>query len=264
MAALAWLGAEHTLALGLTPVGVADAGYYRMRMAAPPLPPASADLGPFWEPSLDRLIALKPDLILMDSWSALDRATFERVAPVLPIPAYPRDASGWSFAAGQLSDLGRRLNRESVAQAALAEAERRIEALRARAQAAGAPPVYVALLAQTGRNATLYGGSGLVGGALERLGLPNAWRGPFSPSGSAVVGLDALAGEPDAVVLAIDLATTSGSFARATTGNALWRLLPSVRKRRVAALGRFYPHGGLASLLAFAEQAATAVEAARG
>ncbi|MFD1703429.1 ABC transporter substrate-binding protein [Methylopila henanensis] len=248
----------------MTPVGVADVGYFRIRVATPPLPDTVADLGPFWEPSLERLIALKPDLILMDSWSALDRRTFERVAPVLPIPAYPPEASGWAFAAGLLRDLSLRLGREDLGRLLLSEAEKRMEALRARAAAVGAPPVYVALLSQTGRNATLYGGSALVGGALERLGLPNAWRGRFSHSGTAVVGLDALAGENEAVVLAVDLENASGSFARATAANALWRSLPAVRKGRIARLGGFYPYGGLASLLRFADQAVAAVEAAHG
>lgn len=260
LASIAWLGAENTLALGVTPVGVADAAYYRARMVSPRLPEEVPDLGPFWEPNLERLFALRPDLILVDSWSVIDGAKLERIAPVERVPAYPQGTGGWDFATGTLRRLGVLLQREAAAGQVVAEAERRIAAFRHRVDAVGALPAYVGLIARNGRNITLYGGSGLIGGVLERLGLRNAHPGPFSGTGTVTVGLDVLAREPDAVILCIDLATTSGSFARAVAGNVLWRSLPSVRRGRVGVLSGFYPFGGLGSALHFAGQAVRVLE----
>ena len=260
VASIAWLGAENTLALGATPVGVADAAYYRQRMVSPKLPEMVPDLGPFWEPNLERLFALRPDLILVDAWSVVDSTKLERIAPVERVPAYPQGMGGWDFATGTLQRLGVLLEREAIAGQAVADAERRIALLRRRAELAGARPVYVGLIARNGRNITLYGGSGLIGGVLEQLGLRNAHPGPFPGAGTATVGLDALAREPEAVILSIDLATASGSFARTVAGNGLWRSLPSVRLGRVGVLSGFYPFGGLGSALRFAEQAVQALE----
>ncbi|MDU0338538.1 ABC transporter substrate-binding protein [Bosea rubneri] len=265
MASIAWLGAENALALGVTPVGVADAGYYRERMVSPRLPEAVPDLGPFWEPNLERLFALRPDLVLVDAWSVIDGAKLARIAPVERVPAYPQGTGGWDFATGTLRRLGSVLQREAQARLVVAEAEQRIAALRQRVDAAGPLPAYVGLIARTGRNITLYGGSGLIGGVLERLGLRNAHPGPFSGVGTVTVGLDALAREPEAMILCIDLATASGGFARTVAGNALWRSLPSVRRGRVGLLSGFYPFGGLGSALHFAEQAVRVLESsARG
>ena len=261
IASIAWLGAENALALGVAPVGVADAAYYRQRMAHPPLPEGVADLGPFWEPNLERLLALRPDLILVDAWSVVDGGRLAEIARVERIPAYPQGSGGWDFAIGTLRHLGGMLDRDALAGQVAAAAEGRIAELRRRAEAAGAPPVYVGLLARGGRNVTLYGGPGLVGGVLERLGLSNAHAGPFSAAGTATVGLDALAREPGAVILCIDLATASGDFARSIAGNALWRSLPAVRGGRFGLLAGFYPFGGLGSAMHFAEQAVRILEA---
>lgn len=261
VASIAWLGAENALALGVTPVGVADAAYYRQRMVSPLLPETVPDLGPFWEPNLERLLALRPDLILVDSWSVVDGAKLERIAPIERVPAYPQGTGGWDFATSTLRRLGGLLTRENVASEVVTEAEQRMASLRQRADTAGGRPAYVGLIARNGRNITLYGGSGLIGGVLERLGLRNAHPGPFSGAGTATVGLDALAREPEAVILCIDLATATGGFARTVAGNALWRSLPSVRQGRVGVLSGFYPFGGLGSALRFAEQAVQTLEA---
>lgn len=263
VASIAWLGAENALALGVTPVGVADAAYYRQRMVSPQLPDAVPDLGPFWEPNLERLLVLHPDLILVDTWSVVDGAKLERIAPIERVPAYPQGTGGWDFATGTLRRLGTLLQRLAIAEQVVAEAGRRIAVLRQRVEVAGARPVYIGLIARNGRNITLYGGSGLIGGVLEQLGLRNAYPGPFSGAGTVTVGLDALAREPEAVILCIDLATATGSFARTVAGNALWRSLPSVRAGRVGVLSGFYPFGGLGSALHFAEQVVRMLETGR-
>ncbi|MFP5487257.1 MAG: ABC transporter substrate-binding protein, partial [Acidimicrobiia bacterium] len=91
---LEWDFAEHLLALGVTPVGVADAAGYGNWLASE-LPADVTDVGTRQEPSLESIAALDPDLIIgVDFRHAANLEQFEAIAPTLLFTVYPPPSAG--------------------------------------------------------------------------------------------------------------------------------------------------------------------------
>lgn len=65
VAALEWLPIELLLALGVTPLAVADVHNYNLWVAEPKLPATVVDVGQRTEPNLELLQQLQPSLVLL-------------------------------------------------------------------------------------------------------------------------------------------------------------------------------------------------------
>jgi len=64
---LEWGVTEHLVALGVMPVGAADAEGYGNWVSAEPLDDSVTDVGVRGEPSIDAIAALAPDLVVADA-----------------------------------------------------------------------------------------------------------------------------------------------------------------------------------------------------
>lgn len=89
---------------------------------------AVKDLGAITQPNLERIYALKPDLILMTSLQANHYDALSEIAPTLHFDINYRDSeSGHIQAVKQhLQDLGRIFNKEALAQQKIAELEAKV------------------------------------------------------------------------------------------------------------------------------------------
>ena len=93
--AIEWDTVENLHMLGMAPVGAADMKGYDTWVAAP-RPRGMKDVGSRQSPSLERIAALKPDLIVVPDYrSTKNLSQLKRIAPVLVTHPYP--ASGSQF-----------------------------------------------------------------------------------------------------------------------------------------------------------------------
>ena len=254
--AINWAAAETLLTLGIAPLAISDVGYYNRRMPTWPVKPPVLDIGPYWEPNLELLQQLAPELILCDPLPpTVDRA-LRSIAPTEVVDIYPTDQGVWHSASAFTLRLAERLDLESHAAAYLQVANERLEALAEQLAIRPQPPLCIAVLNQDGRHATVYGRNSMAQDVLDRLGLVNAWQGPSNAMGFSLTGVERLAETPDTHLLYIEIPTTSARLQSLRQPNALWDNLPSVRNGQSQPLGKFYPYGGVASALSLAERIA--------
>jgi iron complex transport system substrate-binding protein len=260
--ALNWVAAETLLTLGVPPLAISDDHYYRVRMPTQSLPDSVRDVGPYWEPNLELIQQLQPQLILSDPMTPTLERRLNGIAPTERVAIYPAADGAWRATTGFMSDLARRLGVEQVAADYIVAGEQRLAALRARLANRTLPPVCVAVLNQDGRHAAVYGKNSMVQDVLDRLGVENAWQGPVGPVGLAMVSIERLAERPDAHLVYVDIPTTSARLQSLRQPNDLWANLPAVRQGHTLTLQRFYPYAGAASVLDLAERIAAYLDSA--
>ena len=241
--ALEWTYAEELVALGLDPVGVADPGGYAGWVSAAPLPEGTEDVGTRAEPSLERIRALRPDLIIAVGYRhEAIRAELEDRAPTLVFDPYPEGADHLEEMRTTFRTIARAVGRTDEAEAVLAELDGTVADAATRLQGAGlaGAPVAVAqgALQQGLPVVRLFTDNAMVSGLLAETGLTNAWAGTPEQFGYNTVELEALTRLPDDARLLTISQPVSDPFADAFPGNPAWDGLPMVQE------GNVYPLGG--------------------
>jgi iron complex transport system substrate-binding protein len=256
IAAIDWAAAESLLALGVTPLAVADTGYYNQRMPQT-LPEETMDIGPFWEVNLELLDRIRPDLIFIGAPSLFMTPRLREIAPVEVVEDMVGEES-YGRASAILRQCGRAAGLPgSTAEAFVAGIEREMGSLAARIDRAR--PVCILLPDQSGSRAMVYGNGSMPGSVINRLGLVNAWQGQTNASGFIQVGFEALMALEDAIFMQIEIPTLTPQTERALANSQLWQRLPAVRRGRVSRLRQFYPFGGSLSSLHLAASLTAAV-----
>jgi iron complex transport system substrate-binding protein len=235
--------AELLLLLGVEPIAVMSAADWPVWTGEPPLPACVADLGASQEPNLERLAALKPDLILSTDYTAMAEAAAARIAPVERLTIYGAGGEPLPRAREVLLTLGRRLGLEDRAVAALATFDAELAGL-SRRLPANPPPLLIVAFTDT-RHARVFGRASLFGNAIEELGLANAYPGTVNPWGFATVGVEALAPYGDALLLSVDPAPadTWPTLER----SPIWTELPFVREGRVRRIAPVLTFGAVSA-----------------
>ncbi|WP_258002175.1 ABC transporter substrate-binding protein [Burkholderia sp. WAC0059] len=248
---LDWGLAETLLALGVVPAGVAEIGDYNANVVAPAVPPGVTDVGLRLAPDLELLQQLAPDLILINSSQASQRAMLERIAPVRAFAIYTDAGAPYRRAQQVTRELGRLCGCEAAADALVVRAAQALAAARARlvAMPSRARPRYLIRFFDS-RHVGLYGARSLFQDVFDALGLVNAWRGPTDYWGIGVAPLETLADTADAGLLYFE--PLPQGVARTLASNRLWHALPAVANNRVAALPPFWGFGMLPSAQRFA------------
>ncbi|WP_244110255.1 ABC transporter substrate-binding protein [Burkholderia cenocepacia] len=255
---LDWPLTEIVLSLGVVPVGVSRPPWYMRIDGVPPLPRGVIDTGLLFQPNFEVLEALKPDLIVITPFHAPLRAMLERIAPTLTVGLFGRGLDGYSAVRDATRQLAQRFDRPAAADALLARADaqlgdvtRRLAGFRATKR-----PVYL-LYPIDDRHMSVLGENSLYGGVLSRVGIANAWRGDADPQGATQTGLAALAQQPDAQALVLDM--PAGVGAQLARG-PLWNALPFVKAGRVRTLGALPSLGGVVASMRFAHGLALALQ----
>lgn len=250
--AIDWPFAETLIALGVTPAGVADAAAYREWVVEPPLPPETVDVGRRGAPHLATLQALAPEVVLV---SPFRRAPgLERVAPVRELPLHAPGESALYGATELARELAARYGRETELQGLLARLEHALQRLQVAAEALGGP-IYVAQFMDAG-HLRVFGDGGLYGAVLARAGIANAWQGPTSYWGFALVALARLDAEAARLVLVEPVPADAEAVMRASR---VWSSLPVVAAGGVRRLPPTWSFGGVYAAIRFAEQLGAAL-----
>lgn len=248
------LPTELLLTLGVTPLAAANLPLYRRLVAQPILPDEVTDLGPLTEPNAEYLQSLKPDVIVLASWQVGGLDRLARIAPLVPLQTISGDVPAVDHMAALLEKIGSLAGREAEATRWGQQANEALSAARATLGPRSARPLYVCRFFENGRNVAVFGGNGLIGDVLRRLGLSNAWQGRVNASGVASVGIDQLAGNPEARIVHFNRGPETARALERLAESALWNALPAVRSGRVTTMPVIYPSGGVFTAMRFARQ----------
>lgn len=196
--------------------------YLRDRLSSP------VDLGVPQEPDMERLAALKPDLIL---GSKLRHGRYYRLlSSIAPTVMSERIGASW---ADNLQLFARALNRKAEARQWLQQFEQRCAQVRQLAQASGNPRVSVVRSMQS--HIRLYLQNSFVGNVLQRCGIrrPDSQQGQgFAVRLRSPVAIRQLDAD---ILLLSEYAVERGSLIRRWQRSGFWQLL------QAPARGQLYP-----------------------
>ncbi|MEP7457444.1 ABC transporter substrate-binding protein [Phyllobacterium sp. SB3] len=253
------LPTELLLTLGICPVAVGNSRLYRRLVAEPELTPDVLDLGPLTEPNAELLQSLRPDAILVAKWQAGALEPLKRIAPLIPVAAVSRDLPGVALALQVMEQIATLTGTQEAARNWAVRLEQELQTATEQLEKRRRRPVYVCRFAEDGRNVALFGGYGLIGDVLGRIGLENAWTGRVNASGVTSAGIDSLAENPDAHIVHFDRGRETRKAIERLQDSSLWRALPAVRAGRVTAMPVIYPSGGVCSAVRLARQLAKVI-----
>lgn len=254
--AINWSAAETLLSLGITPLAVSDSHYFRRRIPHPELPQSVQDVGPFWEPNMEMLRALRPSLIISDNLPAAVMARMATFAPVETVSAWTAQQDRWTALQRWVQIMGDRLGAHTRARDFIQTCNNDMASLRARLASRAGEPTLVMVLDQDGKHAVIYGQGTLADSVLSHLGLTNGWQRPVNAIGIARVGIEQLARIDCERLFFTELPTTMTRLMRRRQPQGLWQQLPLVQAGKATELAHFFPFGGLETALNLAQHIA--------
>ncbi|MTK04849.1 ABC transporter substrate-binding protein [Micromonospora sp. CP22] len=233
---LEWGEVEMLVSLGVMPVGVADPKGYATWVSAAKLDEGVKDVGTRGEPSVDSIVALEPDLVVMeDDRGANVISQLEKYVPVV--------VTKGSDASDNLGRMRSDLNMIAAAVGKTAEAEKLLADFDAAiadgkkkiadAGAAG-KPFAIADGWKEGSTVSIrmFGEGALVSQIGIQLGLTNAWKGETDPAwGLGQTDVEGLTGltDPD-LHFFYNASDGADVFADGLNSNAIWKSLPFVKQ----------------------------------
>jgi ferric hydroxamate transport system substrate-binding protein len=250
-----WAEAEQLVTLGVTPVGVADPKGYATWDSAEKLPASVADVGTRTEPSVDAIVALKPDLLVVEQGTAT-----EQLLPQLEkyVPAIVTAGSDATKNMQRLRDdftmIATATGTTATATTVLAGMDKTIADAKATVAAkgkAGTPLVVTFAYEQGGAPAIRVSGKGsLVQDLGEGIGLTTAWTGEVDKKwGLGVTDVEGLKAITDPDTQFLYFASDGTDLFKTTlASNPIWTQLPFVKAGNVAKLpDAVWAYGGPAS-----------------
>ncbi|MEZ2329574.1 iron-siderophore ABC transporter substrate-binding protein [Mesorhizobium sp. RCC_202] len=252
VATIDWGTAETLLAIGVTPLGLAESAGYRDWVGEPALPDTVAEIGLRATPSLEYLAALKPDVILSTPQFTAIEPVLEKIAPVISLATYTTDLEPYRHAQENTARLGALTGRAQAAADLIAATDTRIAKLKDAVGAAETRPVLV-LYFQDDRHTWVFCRGSLFDDVLRRAGLKNAWTTEGNFWGFANAGVDRLFAIRDAAVLVIE-PVPPAVRAKLEARDGLLGQLPAFAPGNYAILPSIWGFGGLPSAGRFADQ----------
>lgn len=245
--ALNWWLTEHLLALGVTPVGVADTDGYREWVVEPPLPASVKSVGRRHAPNLEAIRALEPDLILATSHLEAAVPALETIAPTLVQTTYEAGSNPWQKARENLLALGRLLGREDRARSVIAQIDQELDDTRQRLSDAGlaAQPAFIVRFLDD-RRIRVHGDNSMLNQAMERVGLINVWDRATNLWGFTPGTVADLGGHPEAWLIYIQ--PWPEADRERLQASPLWPYLPMARSGRLTGVGPVWTFGGVLSV----------------
>ncbi|MET7376757.1 ABC transporter substrate-binding protein [Micromonospora arida] len=233
---LEWGEVELLVSLGVMPVGVADPKGYGTWVTSAELDPGVKDVGVRGEPSVDAIVALQPDLVVMeDDRGANIVSQLEKFVPV--VVAKGSDATdNLGRMRTDLNMIAKAVGKTTEAEKLLADFDTAIADGKKKIADAGAAgrPFAIADGWKEGSTVSIrmFGKGALVSQIGIQLGLTNAWTGKtdevWGLGQTDVEGMTVLK-DPN-MHLFYNASDGDDVFADGLAGNAIWKSLPFVQK----------------------------------
>jgi ferric hydroxamate transport system substrate-binding protein len=248
---LSWAVSEILLALDIAPAGAAEIAAYDKVVGLPRTPLSTVDVGLQGAPNFEALSALAPDLIIIQSWQEDLRPLLSRCGRVEAIDIYRETGGFYENACAAIRRIGVLTQSDDGAAKLVADTDSRLRQIANDLRGRPVPPIYVVQMIDD-NNLTAFARGSLFDAMLYKMGLANAWTGaPTLMWGGSVIGIEALADKPEALVIQVE-APSLASGENFTT-SPIWRALPAVQAGRMMRLPSFWGFGALPTALRFAE-----------
>ncbi|MDE1182638.1 ABC transporter substrate-binding protein [Paraburkholderia sp.] len=259
---LDWGLTELTLSIGVVPVGMANVPGFRRNFTACPVPDSVVDLGLMFQPNMELMLALKPDLIVITPAHASMRASLERIAPTVTLDMLSSSETPYVTACAETLQLARRFDCVPRGEAVVAQANRTLDAARARLAALPAArdaSVYMVRFVDES-HLRVYGSHSLYGELLTTLGLRNGWRHAPQRAPYSIIGFDALDATGDATLVYVK--PLPASTATMMKASRVWQAMPFSKDGRMIGMAGAPAEGGILSAQYFANALVDAFSAA--
>ncbi|MGV9311147.1 ABC transporter substrate-binding protein [Streptomyces sp. NPDC003691] len=238
---LEWTYTEELVALGVTPAGNADNKGYGTWVTAKgaELPANVTDVGNRNEPSLEKIRALQPDLIVVDNErSSANLKQLQDIAPVLAFTYTTKpqlDTMKKNF--GELAKAVGKTNEATAVTGRIDAAAADLKARLAKSNKAGLTyAVGQGFTANGTASVRMLTDDAIAPQVLNLAGLKNGWTGKGDPWGMTTVGVEGLtATAKDATFLYV-AAANDNPFTGAFAKNPVWKGLEFVKGQKVQAL----------------------------
>ncbi|KZX67790.1 ABC transporter substrate-binding protein [Vibrio sp. HI00D65] len=194
-----WTHTETLLALGVTPVAVAQIPDYNSWVKSPEIPQAVADVGLRTQPNLERIHELKPDKILLSPMFSTLEAQLSKIAPVTTIGLYRSGDVDWFALEVATRKLAEVSEKESQAEDLIREANDEMELLGSQLPD-NAPAMLMVQFMDT-NHVRVFGDNSLYKASINKIGLESAWKGQTNAWGYSLVGIDQLIGVDGQIVI---------------------------------------------------------------
>ncbi|WBB77803.1 iron-siderophore ABC transporter substrate-binding protein [Micromonospora sp. WMMD882] len=237
--ALEWGEAEMLASLGVMPAGVADTKGYATWVTAVKLDPGVQDVGTRGEPSVDSVVALQPDLVVMNEGRAGTLVTqLEQYVPVLVTKGTDaKDNLGRMRS--DLNMIAQAVGKTAEAEKLLADFDAALADGKKKIADAGAAGQQFAIADGWKEGSTvsirMFGQGALVSQLGIQLGLKNAWTGAVDEQWGLgqtdVEGLTVLKGQD--VHFFYNASDGDDVFVDGLAGNAIWKSLPFVQQNKL-------------------------------
>ncbi|WP_422742150.1 ABC transporter substrate-binding protein [Micromonospora sp. WMMD754] len=236
---LEWGEVEMLVGLGVMPVGVADPKGYATWVTAAPLDASVKDVGTRGEPSVDAVVALQPDLVVMEAERGSAIVTqLEKYVPVLVTEGSDATDNIGRMRA-DLTMIATATGRTAQAEKLLADFDAALADGRRKIADAGAAGRQFAFADGWKEGSTvsirMFGQGALVSQLGIQLGLKNAWTGKtdamWGLGQTDVEGLTVLKGQD--LHFFYNASDGQDVFADGLAGNAIWRSLPFVQQNKL-------------------------------
>jgi iron complex transport system substrate-binding protein len=236
---LEWGEVEMLVSLGVMPVGVADVKGYTTWVTAAKLDSSVKDVGTRGEPSVDSVVALAPDLVVMEAERGSTLVTqIEKFVPVLVTKG--SDASNnLPRMRDDLNMIAKAVGRSAEATKLLGDFDAAIAAGKKKIADAGRAGQRFAIADGWKEGSTvnirMFGQGALVSQIGIRLGLANAWTGKadgvWGLGQTDVEGLTVLNGQN--IHFFYNASDGDDVFADGLASNTIWKSLPFVQQNRL-------------------------------
>lgn len=248
---LEWMFTESVIALGIQPVGNADnVEYTNWVTPEAALGPDVMDVGLRWEPNLETIAALKPDLIIsnIDNNAAI-YDQLKAIAPTIEFDPYPDGGDSYSEMENILNTIAVATGKTDEAKKVLSDLDQFYADAKAKLAAAGKSDLdYAITQAFTYQNAItlrMFTDTSTVSQTLDRIGLKNNWKSEkFEKYGFTTSTIEALPAIQDVNFIYITQ-SNDNVFGEPLKDNSIWNGLNFVKEKRTYGIdGNTWTFGG--------------------
>ncbi|MFT7185941.1 MAG: ABC-type Fe3+-hydroxamate transport system substrate-binding protein [Pseudohongiellaceae bacterium] len=257
VAVLAWELAEQVIELGILPIAMPEVEQYHKWVVKPSLPATVEDLGSRDEPNLEKLMQLKPDLILIGYPQSDIKNQLEKIAPVLYFNSYSKahnnvEAVIWGF-----KELAKLFGKQELAVKKLDDMNARIKFLGAELQQAfGVPlPKVTTLRFANTTSVYLFGDNSISQYVLKQMGFAPALPQENSQWGVTQTRLRELRKVGEGVVLYFKPFEQEEKL----QNSPLWNAMPFVKVNHINSVASTWTYGGAMSIGYVAESLANSL-----
>ncbi|UVI28505.1 ABC transporter substrate-binding protein [Paenibacillus spongiae] len=263
---LEWLFTESVIALGVQPVGNADnAEYAKWVTQEAALDADVQDVGLRWEPNLETIAALKPDLIISNTDNnAAIYDQLKAIAPTIEFNPYPNEGDAYTGMEEIFNSIALAMGKTAEAEKVWKDLDQYYEEAKTKLAAAGKADLnYVATQAFTYQNAVtlrMFTDTSTVSQTLARIGLKNDWKSDkFEKYGFTNSTIEALPAVTDSSFIYI-VQANDNVFGEPVKDNKVWNGLNFVKEKRTYPIdGSTWTFGGPLSSKTIVERVVAAL-----